>query len=59
MKMTVESTPYSLEIIQATAVDHIFTTNCPDLGAAYDPPPITFPTDFVVAPMVGTFECGE
>jgi hypothetical protein len=57
MEMTVEITPYALEIIRAVAVDQIITANCPDLGTSYDPPPLTFPTDFVVGPMTGTFAC--
>jgi hypothetical protein len=59
MRMTIEITPYSLEIIQAVAGSQAIQASCPDLGTGYDPPPLTFPTDFVVGPMTGTFACDE
>jgi hypothetical protein len=59
MEMKVEITPYSLEIIQAKAGSLAIQTSCPGLGVPFEAPPLTFPTDFVVGPMVGSFECGE
>jgi hypothetical protein len=57
MEMSVEITPYSLEIVRAVAGSQAIQASCPGLGTGYDPPPLTFPTDFVVAPMVGSFKC--